>query len=213
MNRLTELGFIHGTDKAAYHRFTDVYEPYFKELTNPSIMEIGVFKGASVKMMNDYYNGNCKITTLDNGLYSDYKNDLPNVCVVDGDQSKREDLLDCVKNKRFDMIIDDGGHIIEHQILSFSVLFPYVKFDGIYIIEDLHTSHPKDASWFNPKGLPTTIEFLEKLKENIVIPYSFLLSDEMEYLKTHIKSIEIFYMGGPGIYTHEGSVTSVIRKV
>ena len=40
-----------------------------------------------------------------------------------------------------DVIIDDGGHTMNQQKTSFKVLFPYLKSDGVYIIEDLHTSY------------------------------------------------------------------------
>ena len=36
----------------------------------------------------------------------------------------------------FDYIIDDGSHIREHQILTASVLLPFVKPNGLYFIED-----------------------------------------------------------------------------
>ena len=37
----------------------------------------------------------------------------------------------------FDIILDDGSHIVEHMILSFNTLFKYVKPGGFYIIEDI----------------------------------------------------------------------------
>jgi demethylmacrocin O-methyltransferase len=41
----------------------------------------------------------------------------------------------------FDIIVDDGSHINEHQIETFKVLFPFLKDDGIYVIEDTQTSY------------------------------------------------------------------------
>ncbi len=41
----------------------------------------------------------------------------------------------------YDIIIDDGGHTMTQQKVSFDVLFPLLKPGGIYVIEDLHTSY------------------------------------------------------------------------
>jgi hypothetical protein len=53
---------------------------------------------------------------------------------------------------QFDIIIDDGSHTSSDIILAFCRLFPYLKTDGLYIIEDLHCSYWKqfDGGLFNP---------------------------------------------------------------
>ena len=38
---------------------------------------------------------------------------------------------------RFDIVIDDGSHILEHIIKTFTHIFPHVKKGGYYFIEDL----------------------------------------------------------------------------
>lgn len=43
----------------------------------------------------------------------------------------------------YDIIIDDGSHMVRHVIASFEALFPYLRRGGLYIIEDLHTSYWK----------------------------------------------------------------------
>jgi len=40
-----------------------------------------------------------------------------------------------------DIVIDDGSHIASHQRKSFETLFPLLHQDGVYIVEDLHTSY------------------------------------------------------------------------
>ncbi len=41
----------------------------------------------------------------------------------------------------FDIIIDDGSHINEHQIRSFELLFPHLRSGGLYVVEDTQTSY------------------------------------------------------------------------
>ena len=40
-----------------------------------------------------------------------------------------------------DILIDDGGHTMNQITTSFIELFDHVKEDGVYAIEDLHTSY------------------------------------------------------------------------
>jgi hypothetical protein len=42
---------------------------------------------------------------------------------------------------------DDGGHEMSQQIISFEELYPIVFPNGVYLVEDLHTSFflPKNA--------------------------------------------------------------------
>jgi hypothetical protein len=41
----------------------------------------------------------------------------------------------------FDIVIDDGSHRCEHVIETFKVLFPHLRANGIYAIEDMQTSY------------------------------------------------------------------------
>jgi len=57
------------------------------------------------------------------------------------DQSSHADLAKlCELEGPFDIIIEDGSHINEHQIFSFYELFPKLKDGGIYVAEDVQTS-------------------------------------------------------------------------
>ena len=40
-----------------------------------------------------------------------------------------------------DVVLDDGSHVGRHQQASFETLFPILPDDGLYIIEDTHTSY------------------------------------------------------------------------
>lgn len=162
MNRLTEIGIKHYTDKAYGHGFTQVYENYFSKYTSPRILEIGVYNGGSMEMYNEYFNYDCQIIGVDNGEQLSYKPTHKNISVIIADQSKPEELFSLVEGD-FDIIIDDGSHFIEHQINCFNLLYKKIKPGGIYIIEDLHCCyHP----FYNPNNVKNTIEFLQTLEKD-----------------------------------------------
>jgi len=67
----------------------------------------------------------------------------PTVGLHFGNQASAADLDRVVQEsgtKPFDLVIDDGSHINEHQRFSLVHLFPQVAKGGIYVIEDTHSA-------------------------------------------------------------------------
>ncbi len=61
-----------------------------------------------------------------------------------GDQENR-DFLRSIAGKigPIDVLIEDGGHTMGQQIATFEEMYPKVKENGVFLIEDLHTSYWK----------------------------------------------------------------------
>ena len=86
--------------------------------------------GASLYMWKEYF-PNSRIFGCD---IRDIKLDGIDTFVCD--QSKEADLIQMIeKIGSCDFIIDDGSHILEHQVTSFKTLWKYCN--DIYIIEDV----------------------------------------------------------------------------
>ncbi len=92
--------------------------------------------GASLFMWQEYF-PEAHIYALDN---------RPEIFINEGriksfycDQSDKESFEEAIKNigGDFDLIIEDGSHVRDHQILSMQMLVPLLKDDGIYIMEDI----------------------------------------------------------------------------
>ncbi len=110
-----------------------------------SILEIGVggyddhSGGRSLRLWRAFF-PRAQIAALD--LYDKTALSRGRIQVFQGSQADRAVLERIAKNRRgFDLIIDDGSHINEHQIRSFAVLFPHLRPGGLYIIEDTQTSY------------------------------------------------------------------------
>jgi hypothetical protein len=66
----------------------------------------------------------------------------PNVEIVIGDQGDRRFLKSLAERLgRIDICIDDGGHTMRQQIMTFEEMYPVVAPDGTIIVEDTHTSY------------------------------------------------------------------------
>jgi cephalosporin hydroxylase len=125
------------------NHYFDIYERHFTRFRNKEvvILEIGVSHGGSLQMWKNYFGPQAKIYGIDiDPRCKAFEED--NIQIFIGSQSDR-DFLRTVKNAipRADIIIDDGGHTMRQQIVSYEELFDHVKDNGVYLIEDLHTSY------------------------------------------------------------------------
>jgi hypothetical protein len=118
------------------------YGQEFERLRNEpmTIFEIGIKKeGGSVKLWHDYF-PKARIVGLD--LEKRVFKDHPRVVARAGDQSDPAVLNSIIAEfAPFGIVIDDGSHVPEHQILGFETLFPHIRDGGLYVCEDIHTSY------------------------------------------------------------------------
>jgi len=130
------------------HKFLSYFKDYdfhFGQLDRNkpyNILEIGVQQGGGLWTLKEYF-PNSSITGLDiDNNCKQYESEENDIVVFIGSQTD-EGLLEKISKERgsFDIIIDDGGHTMKQQKISFFKLFPLLNDDGIYIIEDLHTSY------------------------------------------------------------------------
>lgn len=129
------------------HTYFSTYERYFREFksrgTKIKFLEIGIWNGGSIDLWNKYFGHNIELHMIDiNNSCTKLMNKFSNVYIHIGDQANPLFLKRIVDTHGgFDIIIDDGGHTMSQQNVSFEVLFQYVNPGGIYICEDLHTSY------------------------------------------------------------------------
>ena len=148
---LTAFGLInvmarmHEADKAG-HGYLRHYRHHFGSFRWKKIklFEIGVggrhpTVGAhSLRMWKDYF-PRAEIFSIDirkkRGL------EQPRIRIFQGSQNDPDFLNDFgSRYGPFDLIIDDGSHNSQHVITSFTSLFPHLKDNGFYVIEDLFFS-------------------------------------------------------------------------
>jgi hypothetical protein len=147
-NDLSRLAWLFGTDKWGSHWYTQHYERYFAPIKKKAlnVLEIGVGGydltekgGASLRMWKAYFRRSriVGIDLYDKSRHSEYRIDIRQC-----DQTDSEALLRLSKEYGgFDIIIDDGSHINEHVIGTFNLLFPLLRQNGIYVVEDTQTAY------------------------------------------------------------------------
>tara|TARA_A100001011_G_C14287517_1_gene834516 strand:- start:1654 stop:2439 length:786 start_codon:yes stop_codon:yes gene_type:complete len=126
-----------------WDHYFEIYDRYFKKYKDQDIvlLEIGVSNGGSLKMWEDYFSNNSKIYGVDiDPRCKEFES--KNIEIFIGSQTDLQ-FLKKIKNKipKVDILIDDGGHFMNQQIISFNELFGHIKDDGVYLCEDTHTSY------------------------------------------------------------------------
>lgn len=176
--KLEEIAIKYGTDKQQKngHGYTVFYEKYFESIRNNKLtfLELGVREGWSIKMWHEYF-PNADIWCIDNDKEKKCPNgfNLDRINFFIGSQDDEQFLNDLhTKSGGFDIIIDDASHISSLTIKSFEILFPYVKSNGLYIIEDLHVCK---EDGYNPNGI-SSIEYLENMKRKDIKSMDFYIN-------------------------------------
>lgn len=130
------------------------YTPYYHQILNErrdrieNLLEIGIgfpetmthvkdyLVGASLYMWEEYL-PTANIYACD--IRRDVLINKGRITSFYCDQSNVSSLLELTNSigKKLDVIVDDGSHKVDHQILSAAILMPFLKDDGVYFIEDI----------------------------------------------------------------------------
>ena len=193
---LAELCEHHPTDKCPFHHnYVQIYEMLFSPLRNKQIrlLEIGVFHGDSLRLWEAYFPA-AQIFGVDITDKTQY--DTKRIKTVIGDQGDRQDLARIIRitGDGLDIILDDGGHRMEQQQISFGALFPAVKSGGLYIIEDIHTSFPDRFPGFGvePDGQNTTYAMIDRFVRTQKFQSKYLTAAENDYLSKYVSYCSYF---------------------
>ncbi len=193
---LIELSEIFNTDKQpSLHNFIDLYNRYLTPLQDSvhRILEIGIFNGASHKMWKCYFDS-AEVYGID--IREKPWVEKLGIHTYLANQANREDLQTFVDSSggNFDVIIDDGGHYMDHQQVSLGFLFEHLSEGGLYIIEDVHTSLPAYYDGFGRDSAlsNTTLKIFTDYIMNEDIESVYMTKEEKVYLETWIEYIEIY---------------------
>jgi hypothetical protein len=168
MENLEEILDKYNTKKnSKFNNYGKYYEKHLSLFRDKTInyLEIGSHRGESLYAMKEYFINANNIVGIDINPYSIiFENRLKNIFIEIGNQNN-EIFLNKI-NKiygSFDIIIDDGSHIMDDIITSFNILFPLLNNNGIYIIEN--SINIKDNFDFFNK----LIEFKNKKNHNNIV--------------------------------------------
>ena len=123
-----------------WEHYFPIYHRHFSKFVGREVhvLEIGVYSGGSLEMWRAYFGSNCHVYGVDiEAACKTYENDWTAIAV--GDQADRGFWKRFKQaNPRIDVLIDDGGHEAEQQIVTLEEMLPHLRPGGVYLCEDVH---------------------------------------------------------------------------
>lgn len=130
-----------------WQHYFEIYERHFRPIYSEKfyqpvvILEIGIHKGGSLEMWRKYFGPYCQIIAIDiNPLCKRFETE--NTKIFIGDQEDREFWRRLKSHiPKVDILIDDGGHMMNQLKVTFEEMYDWVAEGGVYLVEDLHTCY------------------------------------------------------------------------
>lgn len=156
-----------------------VYEQWFSKFRGKEFVfvEIGVQNGGSIQMWKDYFGDKAKIIGVDiEPKCKQFEDEQATIEI--GSQSDVE-FWNAFKEKypKVDVLLDDGGHTMAQQIITFQCMFSHIAEGGIYMCEDTHTSYDNVEPYYQGGNYNDTqnnyMGFAKTFIDMINAPHSF----------------------------------------
>lgn len=167
---LNDIGLVTGTDKAStIHDYLGIYESTLGHLRDTpfTMIEIGVYRGASVRMWKRFFHRAQIIGADINPECRKFESERVSIRI--GDQGDPAFLEELATTDRPLVVVDDGSHRWKHQINAFRALWPSVLPGGYFIVEDVHTSFGEAYAKTHGGGSKiTAYDFLAGIIEGVV---------------------------------------------
>lgn len=122
-----------------WEHYFEIYHRHFSKFVGreANVLEIGIYSGGSLEMWRHYFGSKCHIYGVDIAAACKcYEDEHTSIFV--GDQADRGFWKEFKeKVAAVDVVIDDGGHEPEQQIVTLEEMLPHLRPGGVYLCEDI----------------------------------------------------------------------------
>ena len=168
--------------------YFDIYDDLFSKYRGEKItfVEIGVLGGGSLFMWRDFFGEEARIIGIDlNPSAKKWEKDGFEIFI--GSQSDTNFWNNFTSQvKGIDIVLDDGGHTYEQQIITAESLLPFINDGGLLVVEDTHTSYMSRN--FGLKRY-SFMEYVKRLADRINFRFGGFNNESAE---SRIWSIQIY---------------------
>jgi len=176
-----------------WEHYFPAYEQYLSKFRrqSPTIVEIGIFSGGSLPMWHQYFGKGTRVVGIDlEPVCKKYQTDQTQIFIGDqGDRTFWRTLF--AEIGPVDIVVDDGGHRSDQQIITLEECLPNLVPGGILLIEDIHGSDNRFFTYLSQLAKTLlamtdveTIHYPGQTVEDYIVSPSLL--------QQHIKSITLF---------------------
>ena len=173
-----------------WEKYFFFYEQIFSKFRDKKItfVEIGVLDGGSLEIWKKYFGDESRIIGIDKNPECK-KLENKNFEIYIGSQSDPNFWKNFYNDiGSVDIVLDDGGHTNDQQIITLVESIKNINDGGIHIVEDVHSSYQKQY------GNPCKFSFINFSKKIIDdINFKFPNMKKFDYsLNGYIYSVEFF---------------------
>ena len=135
--KISEAYTYCGSDKNTLHHYGPFYDGLVETLKPRTLLEVGVHKGASLRAWRH-------VGYPVEAIGIDRKR-VEGVAMVVTTAPDFGPVLSELQGRRFDLIIDDGSHVLSHQLAAVDQLRDLLEPGGYFCVEDLQSQAAIDA--------------------------------------------------------------------
>ena len=136
--RVSQWLSVHGSDKVSTHNYGSFYDSLFDRLRPQALLEIGVYRGASLRAWRAA--GVADVYGVDRDVAQNNCGPAVMYGTMPEDSQTIARLMPVL-----DLIIDDGSHLYPDYTATAEVMGRRLRSGGVYVIEDIQTQDSVDA--------------------------------------------------------------------
>ena len=152
-----------------WRHYFEIYDRHFSRFRGRdlTVLEIGISGGGSLEVWRRYFGPEARIVGLDINPHCK-RFEAPGIRVYIGSQGDAAFLEKLAAEiGPIDILIDDGSHQFDHQLVTFRTLFRHIREDGLYVCEDLFSSYWPEDFGGGVRKPGTYVEFLKELIDEL----------------------------------------------
>ena len=175
------------------HGYSKIYEKYFFEIKKEKlkIIEIGSFYGNASAALYFYFKNSLIYSADINPDMYRYKSKRLYNFFVNSSERKLINNQILKKKIEFDIVIEDASHMLKDQIISLFMIFPILKSNGLFIIEEIDFPEKREDMRIGQQK-PDLKTILNKIIAKEDFQSEYILDNEKEYFLSHFKEISFF---------------------
>lgn len=192
------LDYFVNNNRRVIHKwlhYFDIYHRHFNDWRGKpfKLLEVGLQNGGSAQMWRDYFGVDFTYVGVDfDPACLELKKEGIDVWLGDqGSETFWDEFIQT--HDHLDVIIDDGGHSMQQQIVTFHKLFPILSDGGVYLCEDNHSTYLPNYGGGSPNQPGTFLELVKDMVDDIHAWYHS--SDDAiagNYIANNLYSIHVY---------------------
>ncbi len=151
--------------------YFDVYDKFFSPYVGKKItfVEIGVLGGGSLFMWREFFGPQARIIGVElNPEAKQWEEEGFEIFI--GSQSDPDFLENLAKEVGgIDILLDDGGHTYEQQIITTECLLPHIRDGGLLMVEDTHTSYMEGFGFKRMSFIKYAMNMVDRINQRFSI--------------------------------------------